>query len=176
MIDEKPTNKFSVKAFTLAINNGCNIIEAGTVALCYFSLTLVIQVKNIGSNESNLTNWSLDFFEEDREKFEGEPIYQRNTIYIDYPETKIAFPVDKALYNLTENPIKPGETVAGVIQFQFPTKFNQEFQLILKARDNKDKEFNFKISSKEFNKKQTEFIAGMHDIIINSEFNSKISN
>jgi hypothetical protein len=83
-------------------------------------------------------------------KFNGELIHQSGTIYIRYPTTKISFPVDEALYNLTENPIKPGETIAGVIQFKFQTYFRKrEFQLILKAKNNKDKEFKFTIPSKE---------------------------
>ena len=85
----------------------------------------------------------------------------------------------KALYNLTENTIKPGETVAGVIQFQianwFPYyKITGKCQIILQARDNKDNSWRFKTLVEEFYKKQTEFIAKLHDVAINNQVNDKI--
>lgn len=134
--------------------------------------TIVIQVKNIGFNKSNLNEWSLYFITKDGKNFSAVPLYQKDTIYINYNNgIKFSYPADKALYKLTQKSLDLGESVTGVIQFAIPgfseEMFNENCTIILKAKDNKDKKIKFETTLKIFYERKDELIAELHDIAVN---------
>lgn len=138
---------------------------------CY--LTVVVQVKNIGFNKSNLTEWSLDFITDDGKNFSGSALYQKDQINIKTSGGKqLPFSADKSLYNITKNQIEPGESVTGVIQFSIiglsEIMLNKNCIVVLKAKDNKDRKIKFKTKLTIFYERNSETIADLHDIMTNA--------
>lgn len=134
--------------------------------------TLVVQVKNIGFNKSNLNEWSLCFITKDGKNFSATSLYQKDKIDINYDNgIKYSYSVDMSLYKLTQKPLDPGESITGVIQFAITgfskNMLDENYIIILKAKDNKDKKIKFKTTLKIFFEKREELIAELHDIAVN---------
>lgn len=140
-------NKFRITPHHFAHNF---VSEKGTAIV-----TLVVQVKNIGFNKSNLNEWRLCFITKDGKNFSAAPLYQSSKIDINYDNRiKYSYSVDMSLYKLTQKPLDPGESVMGVIQFEITglskNMLDENCTIILEAKDNKDKKIKFKTTLKIF--------------------------
>lgn len=79
------------------------------------TLTIAVQIKNIGFNESNLTNWSLTLITGDKEKIIGTPCYSMDKITIMMGDKKTyTFP---KLYENSNVILEAGKSIVGAIQF-----------------------------------------------------------
>jgi hypothetical protein len=133
------------------------------------TLTIAVQIKNIGFNESNLTNWSLALITEDKEKIIGTPCYSMDKITITMGDKKTyTFP---KLYENSNVILEAGKSIVGAIQFNInysPQRiFNEQFVIILAAEDNRGKNLQFKIPKKSIQTPR-ELIAELHDIAKNA--------
>lgn len=130
--------------------------------------TIALQIKNIGFNKSNLTNWTFNFITENNKKFNGKPIYSIQKINI---KDNKQYPFSN-LYELANAPLDQGASIVAAIQFNIDglsqKMFNEKFTIILEAKDNKDRKVKFKIKSQTLLTEDYETIAELHDVVVNA--------
>lgn len=137
-------------------------------------LNIAVQVKNIGSNTSNLTDWELLIKTKDGRDFKGSPVYHKGIINVKTGnQGHLIFSEKEALYKLTQSPISPGVSITGVMQFKISGLSQEEINedeciIILKALDNKDGEIKSMTTIGEIKSRGHQLISELHNISVNS--------